>query len=271
LETFPVDFEPMTPNTAAFRPVSIVSGAGRGIGLGIARALARSGRQVALTDIDAPSAEREAQRLRDEGHDAIAAQLDVSRSEEWTRVVGLVVEHWGGIDILVNNAGISPRGTIDATDAALWERTLGINLNGPWHGIKACLPHLRARGGTVVNIGSTHSVLPMKGMFAYCVSKSALLGLTRQVAVECLDEVTCNLIAPGWVASPGEMSIQEAAGRPDFPNGIRNMSSAEDVGEAVVYLVSHAARRMTGSVLYLDGGLHVVGDVDLIHMPNSGW
>jgi enoyl-[acyl-carrier-protein] reductase (NADH) len=67
------------------------------------------------------------------------------------------------------------------------------------------------------------------------------------------------------------MSIQAAAGRPDFPNGIRNMSSAEDVGEAVLYLVSQAARRMTGSVLYLDGGLHVVGDVDMIHMPAGGW
>jgi NAD(P)-dependent dehydrogenase (short-subunit alcohol dehydrogenase family) len=266
-----VEFETMMPSTAVFRCVSIVSGAGRGIGLGIARALARSGRRVALTDIDASSAEREAKCLRDEGHDAIAAELDVSRSEDWARVVGQVTELWGGINILVNNAGVSPRGTIDATDDALWERTLAINLNGPWHGIRSCLPHLRRSSGTIVNIGSTHSVLPMKGMFAYCVSKSALLGLTRQVAVECLDEVTCNLIAPGWVASPGEMSIQAAAGRPDFPNGIRNMSSAEDVGEAVLYLVSQAARRMTGSVLYLDGGLHVVGDVDMIHMPAGGW
>lgn len=261
----------MTPHAAPFRPVSIVTGAGRGIGLGIARALAHSGRQVLLTDVDAESAEREAHRLRGEGRDALATGLDVSNAGDWSRAVAMVAERWGGIDILVNNAGISPRSTIDSTDDALWDRTLGINLRGPWYGIKACLPHLRARGGTIVNIGSTHSVLPMKGIFAYCVSKAGLLGLTRQVAVECLDEVTCNLIAPGWVASPGEMLIQEAAGRPDFPNGIRNMSSAEDVGEAVVYLVSHAARRMTGSVLYLDGGLHVVGDVNMIHMPAGGW
>lgn len=261
----------MIGKSDSFRPVAIVTGAGRGIGLGIARALAESGRQVALTDIDANTIEREASLLREQGRDVITIALDVSEAQGWTRAVELVKDRWGGVDILVNNAGISPRSTIESTDDALWDRTLGINLKGPWYGIKACLPLLKARNGTIVNIGSTHSVLPRKGLFVYCVSKAALLGLTRQVAVECLDEVTCNMISPGWVASPGEISIQEAAGRPDFPEGIRNMSNPEDAGDAVVYLVSHAARRMTGSILYLDGGLNVVGDVDMIHMPKEGW
>ncbi len=106
----------------------------------------------------------------------------------------------------------------------------------------------------------------MRNLFPYSVSKAGLLGLTRQVAVECLDDgVTCNMIAPGWVASPGERGIQAAEGRADFPAGIRNMSSAEDVGAAVVYLVSPAARRVNGEVLHLDGGLHFTGDVRLIH------
>jgi 3-oxoacyl-[acyl-carrier protein] reductase len=246
-----------------------VTGAGRGIGLGIAEALAGAGLKVALTDIDGTSAERSAGAIRARGHEAIGLAHDVSDATSWTRTVTDVLGRWGGIDVLVNNAGISPRGTIDTTDEALWDRTLAINLKGAWLGIKTAIGTLRERKGAIVNIGSTHSVLPMKGLFSYCVSKAGLLGLTRQVATECLDEVTCNLIAPGWVASPGEIQIQKAAGRHDFPRGIRNMSSAEDVGAAVLYLTSEAARRVTGTIFYLDGGLHLVGDVALIHMPKD--
>jgi 3-oxoacyl-[acyl-carrier protein] reductase len=247
--------------------VAIVTGAGRGIGLGIARALGVHGLSVALADVDAESADRSAESLRSLNADAIGLGLDVSDAEAWEGVVAEVTRRWGGIDVLVNNAGISPRGTIDSTNEALWDRTLAVNLKGAWLGIRACLDSLRQRRGAIVNIGSTHSVLPMKGLFSYCVSKAGLLGLTRQVAVELLDEVTCNQIAPGWVASPGEIAIQSAEGRLDFPVGLRNMSSAEDVGEAVLFLISEAARRITGSTLYLDGGLHVIGDVNLIHMP----
>jgi 3-oxoacyl-[acyl-carrier protein] reductase len=256
-------------NEKSRRRAALVTGAGRGIGLGIAEALATVGLQVALADIDEASAEHSAASLRERGHDAIGLILDVSEPSGWSRIAEELTRRWGGIDVLVNNAGISPRGSIDSTDEALWDRTIAINLKGAWLGTRAFLTSLRARHGTIINIGSTHSVLPMRGLFSYCVSKAGLLGLTRQVAVECLDEVTCNLIAPGWVASPGEKLIQAAAGRLDFPEGIRNMSSAEDVGSAVVYLISTAARRVTGAVLYLDGGLHMVGDVKLIHMPSE--
>jgi 3-oxoacyl-[acyl-carrier protein] reductase len=251
------------------RSVAIVTGAGRGIGLGIARALAGHGIKVALADVDPESAERSAESLRVTGIEALGLALDVSDGKAWERVATEVKQRWDGIDVLVNNAGISPRGTIDSTNEALWDRTLAVNLKGAWLGIRACLDSLRERRGTIVNIGSTHSVLPMKGLFSYCVSKAGLLGLTRQVAVELLDEVTCNLIAPGWVASPGEVAIQNAEGRLDFPVGLRNMSTADDVGAAVLYLISESARRITGSTLYLDGGLHVVGDVGLIHMPRA--
>ncbi|MBX6313136.1 MAG: SDR family oxidoreductase [Isosphaeraceae bacterium] len=248
--------------------VALVTGAGRGIGLGIARALAESGRRVALADLDEESAAREAARLRAEGREAIGLALDVVCAAAWERAVAEVSTRWQGLDVLVNNAGISPRSTIESTDEALWDRTLGINLRGPWLGIRAALPWLRRSQGAIINIGSTHATLPMRGLFAYTVSKAGLLGLTRQVAIELLDDgVTCNMIAPGWVASPGEKAIQAAEGRPDFPAGIRNMSSPEDVGAAVLFLISEAARRITGELLHLDGGLHAFGDVALVHFP----
>jgi NAD(P)-dependent dehydrogenase (short-subunit alcohol dehydrogenase family) len=246
--------------------VAIVTGAGRGIGRGIARSLAAASYHVTLADIDGPSAEAAAKEITDDGQSAIGRALDVVDTARWSILVDEVVGVWGGVDILVNNAGISPRGTIDSTDQALWERTLATNLEGPWLGIKACLSYLRQRKGTIINIGSTHSTLPMRGLFSYCVSKSALLGLTRQVAIELLDdEVTCNMVAPGWVASEGERLIQASEGRPNFPEGIRNMSTPEDVGAAVLYLASPAARRVTGDTLHLDGGLHAVGDVRFVH------
>jgi NAD(P)-dependent dehydrogenase (short-subunit alcohol dehydrogenase family) len=258
----------MTATTG--RTVALVTGAGRGIGLGIAQALAGAGLKVALTDVDRTAAEGEAEALRRRGREAIARALDVADAAAWNAVVGDVVGQWGGIDVLVNNAGISPRGTPESTDEALWERTLAVNLKGPWLGIKTALPTLKARAGTIVNIGSTHATIPLRNLFAYGVSKSGLLGLTRQVAIEYLhDGVTCNMIAPGWVASPGERAIQAAEGRGDFPRGIRHMSSPEDVGAAVLYLVSEAARHVTGETLHLDGGLHAFGDVRWVHFADA--
>jgi NAD(P)-dependent dehydrogenase (short-subunit alcohol dehydrogenase family) len=252
------------------RHAAIVTGAARGIGLGIAQTLGRAGLKVALTDRDGGAAAREAEALRRDGYEAIGRELDVTDAAGWDRVVDEVADRFGGVDVLVNNAGVSPRGTALSTDEALWDQTLAINLKGPWLGIRAALPRLKQRGGTIVNVGSTHATIPLRNLFAYGVSKSALLGLTRQVAIEYLhDGVTCNMIAPGWVASPGERAIQAAEGRDDFPRGIRNMSSPEDVGTAVLYLVSGAARRVTGEVLHLDGGLHAFGDVRWVHFADA--
>jgi NAD(P)-dependent dehydrogenase (short-subunit alcohol dehydrogenase family) len=246
--------------------VAIVTGAGQGIGRGIAGTLSREGYRVAVIDLDSAKAEAAARELSGQGPPAIARAMDVTDAKGWTRLAEHVAGEWGRVDVLVNNAGISPRGTIDSTDEALWDRTLATNLKGPWLGIRACLASLRACKGTIINIGSTHSTLPMRGLFSYCVSKAGLLGLTRQVATELLsDEVTCNMIAPGWVASEGERLIQAREGRPNFPEGVRNMSTAEDVGAAVVFLCSPSARRVTGELLHLDGGLHAVGDVKLVH------
>ena len=252
------------------RSIALVTGAGRGIGRGIADALAAAGLKVALTDIDGASAERSAAELRDAGRDAIGLELDVADAAGWDRALAAVVGRFGGLDVLVNNAGISPRSTAESTDEALWDRTLGTNLKGPWLGIRCALPHLKARRGTIVNIGSTHSRLPLRNLFAYCVSKAGLLGLTTQVALEYLHEgVTCNMVAPGWVASEGERIIQARAGNTSFPEGVRCLSSPEDVGAAVLYLISPAARNVTGETIHLDGGLHAFGDVRWVHRAEA--
>jgi NAD(P)-dependent dehydrogenase (short-subunit alcohol dehydrogenase family) len=248
--------------------VAIVTGGGQGIGLGIARALAAAGFRVAPADVDPARAASAAEDLRARGIEALPVTLDVTDAASWSRAVGEVAARFGRIDVLVNNAGISPRGTAEATDEALWDRTMAINLKGPWLGIKTTMPWLRESRGAIVNIGSTRATRPRRGMVAYGSSKAGLLGLTRQVAVDALDDgVTCNMVAPGWVDTPGERVIQAAHGRPEFPAGTRNLITVEDVGAAVAYLVSPHGRRVNGAILYVDSGLHAADNAEMVFLP----
>jgi 3-oxoacyl-[acyl-carrier protein] reductase len=251
------------------RVVALVTGAAQGVGLGIARTLAAAGLKVALTDIDGEAARRSAAELESQGRVTAGFPLDVTRSADWISAVNGIVERWGRIDVLVNNAGISPRGTVVSTDEALMDRTVAINLKGAWLGIKTALPWLLKGPGTIVNIGSTRATRPMPGLFPYVISKAALWGLTRQVAVECLDSgVTCNMVAPGWVDTPGERVIQAGLGRPDFPGGLQNLTTIDDIGAAVAFLASPAGRKVNGVTLYLDSGLHVADDAGMIYLPH---
>ena len=249
-------------------PVAIVTGAAQGVGLGIARALVEAGHLVAISDSNGEQARASAARLVESGHDVLGTSLDVTRIEDWTRALAEVMDRWGRLDVLVNNAGISPRGTAESTDEALWDRTIAINLKGAWLGIKSALPLLKRTRGTIVNVGSTRGTRPMPGLFSYIASKAGLWGMTRQVAVEYLaDGVTCNMVAPGWVDTPGERALQAAHGRPDFPDGLQNLLSPEDVGAAVVFLVSAAGRKANGINLLLDSGLHVADDAGMVYLP----
>jgi len=252
------------------RTAALVTGAAQGVGLGIAQALAAAGLKVALTDIDGVAAARAADRLVASGHATVGLPLDVTRADDWARVMDEAVARLGGLDVLVNNAGISPRGTAESTSESLWDQVLDTNLKGAWLGIRAALPHLKARQGTILNIGSTRATRPMPGLCAYVTSKAGLLGLTRQVAAEGLEwSVTCNMVAPGWVDTPGERALQAAHGRPEFPAGLQNLTTADEIGAAVLYLVSPAARKISGVILYLDAGLHIADDAGMVYLPNE--
>jgi NAD(P)-dependent dehydrogenase (short-subunit alcohol dehydrogenase family) len=251
------------------RTVALVTGAAQGIGLGIARSLALAGYRVALADIQDELVLESAGGLRREGFDAKGEHLDVTSAGDWERVLSALVARCGGLDLLVNNAGISPRGTVETTDEALWDRTMAINLKGAWLGVKAAMPLLRERKGTIVNIGSTRATRPMPGLFSYVVSKAGLWGLTQQLAVEYLaDGITCNMIAPGWVDTPNERLIQARFGRPDFPAGIKNLTTPEEIGASVVHLASAAGRKINGVILYLDAGLQIADDAGMVYLSD---
>lgn len=254
---------------AAGRPVALVTGAAQGIGAAISKALGEAGFAVLLADIEGDLARETAESFQQAGLEASSIRLDVVRAEHWASALAMVENRWGGLDVLVNNAGLSSRGTVDTTEEALWDLTLNVNLKGPWLGIKAALPLLRTRRGTIINIGSTRATRPMPGLFPYVISKAGLWGLTRQVANECLMEgVTCNMVAPGWVDTEGERKIQARYGRPDFPAGLRNLTTAEDIGAMVVFLTTKTGHKINGDILYVDSGLHVVDDAGMVHLPD---
>jgi 3-oxoacyl-[acyl-carrier protein] reductase len=253
----------------ARRTIALVTGAAQGIGLGIAHSLAQASYKVVLADIEDELLKRSSAELCRDGFDVVGEHLDVTNADDWARAFAGLASRWGGLDLLVNCAGISPRGTVETTDEALWDRTLAINLKGAWLGIKAAMPLLRERRGTIINIGSTRATRPMPGLFSYIVSKAGLWGLTQQVAVEYLAEgITCNMIAPGWVDTPNERLIQARFGRPDFPAGIRNLTTPEEIGTAVIYLASAHARKINGVILYLDAGLQIADDAGMVYLPD---
>ncbi len=250
-------------------PTALVTGAAQGIGLGIARALAAASFRVVLADLEDDLLEHTTGDLLALGHEAIGLHVDVTQAEDWRRAALALESRFGRLDVLVNCAGISPRGTVETTDEALWDRTLAVNLKGAWLGIKAMLPLLRQHQGAIVNIGSTRATRPMPGLFSYVVSKAGLWGLTQQVAVEYLaDKVRCNMIAPGWVDTPNERRIQARYGRPDFPAGLRNLTTPEEIGAAVVYLASPFSRNINGVILYLDAGLQIADDAGMVYLPD---
>jgi len=252
------------------RTIALVTGAAQGIGLGIARSLAMAGYRVVLADVESEMVIAAAATFRGEGFDAVGEHLDVASAADWGRVMAALLARWGGLDLLVNNAGISPRGTVETTDEELWDRTLTINLKGAWLGIKAAIPYLRVSRGAIINIGSTRATRPMPGLFSYVVSKAGLWGLTQQVAVEYLaDGITCNMIAPGWVDTPNERLIQARFGRADFPAGIKNLTTPEEIGASVVHLASVAGRKINGVILYLDSGLQIADDAGMVYLADG--
>lgn len=255
-------------STAGASRVALVTGSGQGVGHGIAHALGSAGFRAVITDADVRRAVRGAAELEEEGIETLALELDVARADQWAFAVSEALGRFGRIDVLVNNAGISPRGDVEATDEALWDRTLGINVKGAFLGVKACWAELCKQRGLIVNIGSTRATRPMRGMLAYGTSKAALWGLTRQLAIEGLEQgVSCNMVAPGWVDTPGERVIQAEQGRPDFPDGLRNLTTIEEIGATVAFLASPAGRRINGATLYVDSGLHVADDTGMVYLP----
>jgi NAD(P)-dependent dehydrogenase (short-subunit alcohol dehydrogenase family) len=237
--------------------IAVVTGGGRGIGRGIVDRFLEEGAQVAVV---------QRQSLDDalEGHPGIAhVQADLGVPSSIATAIEQAVERFGGIDILVNNAGIMFERTISEILLEEWELLVAVNLRAPLLLVQAALPHLRERGGgSVVNIGSIEGLGANPHHAAYCASKAGIHGMTRAMAVDLgPDNIRCNAIAPGWIAS--ELSETFLESHPD-PAAVRDalnrlhplgrLGRPTDVGDLAVFLASEKSSFLTGEVVVLDGG-----------------
>ncbi|MDP3722682.1 MAG: 3-oxoacyl-[acyl-carrier-protein] reductase [Candidatus Omnitrophota bacterium] len=238
--------------------VAVVTGGARGIGREIALRLAREGADVALFDVQPPLLEQAAAELRALGRRAEGIVVDVTDGTQVDDGMAKVLDKLGRIDILINNAGVTKDGLLIRMDDAQWDRVLNINLRGTFLCTRAAARQmLKQRRGRIVSIASIVGLIGNPGQANYAASKAGIIGFTKAVAKELAGRgITCNAIAPGFIQTEMTDALPEQARQrlmDAIPMGA--LGEPKDVAEAALFLVSDAARYITGHVLVVDGGL----------------
>ncbi|MET0292023.1 MAG: 3-oxoacyl-ACP reductase family protein [Steroidobacteraceae bacterium] len=237
---------------------ALVTGAARGIGAGIARALADKGADVAITyERSADRAAELVKELQQKGRRAVAIQADSADPAAVKRSVEEAAKALGGLDILVNNAGIARGGAFVDTSLEDIDAQLNVNVRAALLASQAAIPHLKA-GGRIVTIGSNVAErVPFGGLTVYAMSKSALLSFTRGLARELgPSEITVNLVQPGPIDTDMNPVDGELAKTVGGFTALGRYGKTSDIGNAVAFLASPAANFITGSALTVDGGLN---------------
>lgn len=237
--------------------VAIVTGAGQGIGRGIAGCMARAGAKLVVVDYDSGRADSTVEELRASGADAIALQVDVSSASGVQEMVARTVARFQQIDILVNNAGrIVVKRMVEQSEEE-WDRVVDTNLKGVFLCCRYALPEMIARKrGAIVNIASIAAFHVTVPHVPYAASKAGVVALTRDLAYEVgRHGIRVNAIAPGPIDTPMARigtEEQRAAAAKNILLG--RMGRPEDIGEAAVFLASDYASFITGETLRVSGG-----------------
>ncbi len=250
--------------------VALVTGASRGIGGGIALALAEAGADVTLVGREMDSLEEQVKRVESIGRKALAFSLDVAATSRLGEMVAATIEHFGRLDILVNTAGAIVRKPILEATEADFDRVIDVNLKGVYFASQAAARVMIAQQqadptrprGKIINIASLTSQIAFPNIASYGASRSGVLGLTRAMAVEWHEHISVNAIAPGYIRTQqtealfhNEKWVERTLSR--IPMG--RTGEVDDVTGFAVMLASSASDYMTGQVIFVDGGWLAAG------------
>jgi NAD(P)-dependent dehydrogenase (short-subunit alcohol dehydrogenase family) len=243
--------------------VAVVTGGASGIGRATAEILAARGAAVAVIDLAQEDGHGTVDRIHEQGGKATFFSVDVSQKKLVQIAVDEVRASFGPIDILVVSAGIQRYGSALTTTDEQWAEVMAVNLNGAWYAARACLPDMVDRGGAIVNVASVQSLASQANVLAYTVSKHALIGLTRSMAMDfAYARVRVNAVCPGtvdtpmlrWAASldPNPQSVYDACAR---MHPLGRIAQPEEIAEVAAFLAHDSASFVTGAVWTVDGGL----------------
>jgi NAD(P)-dependent dehydrogenase (short-subunit alcohol dehydrogenase family) len=248
--------------------VAIVTGGAQGIGGATARRLTADGAKVLIVDVNLAAANANCDRIRGAGGTANAIEGDVAKEEVCRGMVARAVKDWGRLDFLVQNAYGGGRdvggGAVEVTSQG-WDKGMGLLVKSLFLGAKYAVPEMeKAGGGSIVNISSVHGMLMARGALVYETGKSAVIGLTRQMAVEFGPKrIRVNAIAPGHIVTENMKKGWDAHGNAEgfrffelqYP--VRRTGMPEDIANAIAFLCSDQASFITGALLPVDGGLSI--------------
>jgi len=236
----------------------LITGSATGIGEAMARRFVAEGARVVIHGLDRTVGEAVAKSLGDR---AVLYINDLARPEAAAELVNFSIEQFGSLDGLVNNAAYIPRSNLFTTDAALFDRTMAINVRAPLLLIQAAFPYLKVSQGAVLNIGSVNVYTGESNLLPYSISKGALMTLTRNLAdAHGVDQVRVNQMNLGWVLSANEDKMQQSLGKPADWHEHLNKAFApsgrilrpDEVAAAAVYWMSDESQIVSGTVMELE-------------------
>jgi 3-oxoacyl-[acyl-carrier protein] reductase len=237
--------------------VAIVTGAGQGIGQGIALKLAACGASIVVSDVNEQTIEETVGQIKSLGHQALGMKVDVAQRDDILQMVENTMADFGRIDILVNNAGIARSATLLKLSEEAWDEVLDVNLKGVFRTTKAVARHMvEARYGKIINISSVYGRTGTIGDSNYASSKAGIIGFTKSVARELgRHNINVNAILPGMVDTPLLGGIPDKYLKPmveEIP--LRRVATPEDIANVTAFLASDESSYITGATIEVTGG-----------------